>query len=100
VYDVETGQSIIKLTPHLSNTYTKNRATFNPTDELILTDGVLYDVKSGKDIHKFDKLNSGLSGVFHPNGLEVSRVMEAGIVCGTLKWPAIIIGNVWIGWPL
>ena len=64
--------SILTLSPRLSNTYSKNRATYNPTDELILTDGVLFDVNSGKEIHKFDKLNPVLSGVFHPNGLEVS----------------------------
>lgn len=34
-------------------------------------DGVLWDVRSGKEIHKFDKLNQAISGVFHPNGLEV-----------------------------
>jgi len=60
------------LTPSQSNQYNKNRATFNPTDELVLSDGVLWDVTSGKEIHKFDKLNQTLSGVFHPNGLEVS----------------------------
>lgn len=36
------------------------------------TDGVLWDVRSGKEIHKFDKLNQAISGVFHPNGLEVN----------------------------
>ncbi|KAK6624133.1 hypothetical protein RUM44_010991 [Polyplax serrata] len=71
IYDVETGTSILTLSPRLSNTYSKNRATYNPTDELILTDGVLFDVNSGKEIHKFDKLNPLLSGVFHPNGLEI-----------------------------
>lgn len=71
IYEVETGLPILTLSPRLSNTYSKNRATYNPTDELILTDGVLFDVNSGKEIHKFDKLNSVLSGVFHPNGLEV-----------------------------
>jgi hypothetical protein len=38
----------------------------------LFSDGVLWDFKSGKEIHKFDKLNQTLSGVFHPNGLEVS----------------------------
>lgn len=28
-------------------------------------------MRSGKEIHKFDKLNQCLSGVFHPNGLEI-----------------------------
>lgn len=40
-------------------------------DELILSDGILWDVNSGKEIHKFDKLNQTLNGVFHPNGIEV-----------------------------
>uniref|UniRef100_A0A1B6BYB4 DDB1- and CUL4-associated factor 1 n=1 Tax=Clastoptera arizonana TaxID=38151 RepID=A0A1B6BYB4_9HEMI len=71
IYDITTGQPIITLTPTLSNAYSKNRATFCPTDELVLSDGVLWDVNSGKAIHKFDKLNQALSGVFHPNGLEV-----------------------------
>lgn len=59
------------LKPSISNNYTKNRATYSPTDELVLSDGVLWDVGSGKSIHKFDKLNQTLSGVFHPNGMEV-----------------------------
>ena len=40
-------------------------------DELILSDGILWDVNSGREIHKFDKLNQVLNGVFHPNGTEV-----------------------------
>lgn len=71
IYDVNTGQKIKSLVPTIFNQYNKNRATFCPTDELILSDGVLWDFKSGVQIHKFDKLNNTLSGVFHPNGLEV-----------------------------
>ncbi|XP_011187947.1 protein mahjong isoform X2 [Zeugodacus cucurbitae] len=71
IYDITTGNKISTFTPTLSNQYVKNRATFCPTDELILSDGVLWDVRSGKEIHKFDKLNQCLSGVFHPNGLEI-----------------------------
>ncbi|KAG7188404.1 hypothetical protein KM043_008052 [Ampulex compressa] len=37
----------------------------------VLSDGILWDVNSGKEIHKFDKLNQTLNGVFHPNGTEV-----------------------------
>lgn len=71
IYDLNTGQKISSLVPQNFNQYTKNRAVFDPTDELILSDGVLWDVKSAKEIHKFDKLNQNLSGVFHPNGMEV-----------------------------
>ena len=38
---------------------------------MILCDGVLWDYRVPKQIHKFDKLNQSLSGVFHPNGLEI-----------------------------
>lgn len=71
IYDTATGTSISKLTPTSSNQYTKNKATFSPNDELVLSDGVLFDVSSGKQIHKLDKLNQTQSGVFHPNGLQI-----------------------------
>ncbi|KAL0852856.1 hypothetical protein ABMA27_012653 [Loxostege sticticalis] len=71
IFDTRTGAELMTLTPSISNQYAKNRATFNPTDELVLSDGVLWDVNTGKEIHKFDKLNQTHSGVFHPNGLEV-----------------------------
>ena len=47
------------------------KATLDPTDEILLTDGVLYDVRMKNEIRKFDKLNQNLSGVFHPNGFEI-----------------------------
>ncbi|XP_073974899.1 lisH and WD40 domain-containing protein mahjong [Rhodnius prolixus] len=71
IYDIQTKKLIQTLKPTISNQYNKNRATFSPTNELVLSDGVLWDVNSGKQIHKLDKLNQTLSGVFHPNGLEV-----------------------------
>ena len=71
IYDVTTGEKVLTLTPQISNQYTKNRATFSPSDEIVLSDGVLFDVNSGKEIHKLDKLNQTLSGVFHPSGLEI-----------------------------
>lgn len=51
--------------------YFRNRATFNYTDELILNDGVLWDVRSREVVHKFDKFNNFINGVFHPNGWEI-----------------------------
>lgn len=71
VYDLHTGQLSRTLKPTSSNAYTRNRATFDPSDDLILSDGVLWDYRAPKQIHKFDKLNQTLSGVFHPNGLEI-----------------------------
>jgi DDB1- and CUL4-associated factor 1 len=41
VFDTRTGRELMTLTPSISNQYAKNRATFNPTDELVLS-GTLY----------------------------------------------------------
>lgn len=54
-----------------ANNYRANAATFSPTDELVLNDGVLWDVRSRKPLHKFDKFNQYISGVFHPMGQEI-----------------------------
>lgn len=72
IYDIHTGQKISTLFDSaLTNSYRRNCATFNPTDELVLNDGVLWDVRASRAIHKFDKFNTTISGVFHPNALEV-----------------------------
>lgn len=72
IYDIQTGQKISTLyDAALANNYKRNCATFNPTDDLVLNDGVLWDVRATRAIHKFDKFNTTISGVFHPNALEV-----------------------------
>ncbi|XP_024118657.1 DDB1- and CUL4-associated factor 1 isoform X1 [Oryzias melastigma] len=72
IYDIHTGQKTLTLNyPALANSYKRNCATFNPTDDLVLNDGVLWDVRASRAIHKFDKFNMNISGVFHPNSLEV-----------------------------
>ncbi|KAG7235646.1 hypothetical protein INR49_002408 [Caranx melampygus] len=72
IYDIQTGQKTLTLNdPALANNYKRNCATFNPTDDLVLNDGVLWDLRASRAIHKFDKFNMDISGVFHPNGLEV-----------------------------
>ncbi|KAK3101991.1 hypothetical protein FSP39_007955 [Pinctada imbricata] len=72
IYDVSTGEEIVKLfDADCANGYRDNRATFNPTDDLVLNDGVLWDIRSAKPVHKFDKFNAFISGLFHPMGLEV-----------------------------
>lgn len=66
------GQKIVTLSDTKnSNNYLKNIATFNLTDELVLNDGLLWDVRDAKVIHKFDKFNNYVSGVFHPSDLEI-----------------------------
>ena len=71
VYDIATGEKIRQFESRLSNDYTKNRATIDPTDDLILNDGVLFDMRQSREIKKLDKLNQNLNGVFHPNSLEI-----------------------------
>lgn len=71
IYDISTGQKIRELKPVISNSYGKNRATFDPSDELVLNDGVIFDMRTGREIKKLDKLNQNINGVFHPNGLEI-----------------------------
>lgn len=46
-------------------------ACCSPGDELVLNDGILWDMRSKKLLHKFDKFNDYVSGVFHPSGLEI-----------------------------
>ena len=35
IYDIVTGQKIREMKPVVSNNYAKNRATFDPSDELV-----------------------------------------------------------------
>ncbi|XP_071500880.1 DDB1- and CUL4-associated factor 1-like [Diadema antillarum] len=72
IYDTSTGQLVLTLHDgQLSNNYTNNCATFDPTDDLVLNDGVLWDVRSAKPVYKFDQFQNKISGLFHPSGLEV-----------------------------
>lgn len=76
LYDLNTSQIVSEFTPKLSNHYRFNTAVLDPSDDLILTDGVLFDVRNGKQVHKFDKINPILNGVFHRNGLEIISTSE------------------------
>ncbi|XP_043406304.1 DDB1- and CUL4-associated factor 1 isoform X6 [Chelonia mydas] len=88
IYDIQTGNKLLTLfNPDLANNYKKNCATFNPTDDLVLNDGVLWDVRSAQAIHKFDKFNMTISGVFHPNGLEVIVNTEICLMLQKMMYP-------------
>ncbi|XP_047124036.1 DDB1- and CUL4-associated factor 1 isoform X2 [Hydra vulgaris] len=72
VYDLTSGQLIRTFYDQRNASfYTKNFACFGPGDDLLLNDGCLWDVRSKKFIHKFDKFNDFVSGVFNPSGLEI-----------------------------
>ena len=74
LYDLNTTVKIATFHDEsASKKYYKNQATFNYTDELVLNDGLLWDVRSKNIVHKFNKFdnNNTINGVFHPNGWEI-----------------------------
>ncbi|KAJ6222415.1 hypothetical protein RDWZM_000960 [Blomia tropicalis] len=72
LYDINVCQLVRTFdNEDFSNKYISNIATFHPSDNLILNDGVLWDVRDDKPVHKFDKFNQSINGVFHPNGQEI-----------------------------
>ncbi|VDN24470.1 unnamed protein product [Dibothriocephalus latus] len=94
VYDLTTGSKIADLFSSVKQSdYILNKATFSMDDNLVLNDGVVWDLRSSgsvehfrkglsnlqttvggvshRPIHKIDKFQDLVSGVFHPNGLEV-----------------------------
>ncbi|KAK3890645.1 hypothetical protein Pcinc_005414, partial [Petrolisthes cinctipes] len=42
LYDLSTSQIVSEFTPRLSNHYRINKAVLDPSDDLLLTDGVLF----------------------------------------------------------
>jgi hypothetical protein len=73
--DVATGEVLAELK---DNTFTngygaETNCIFAHCDTIVLSDGVLWDVRmsSIRAIHKFDKLSNSGFGHFHPNGNEV-----------------------------
>lgn len=64
-------------------------ATFHPSDNLILNDGVLWDVRKDRPVHKFDKFNQSINGLFHPNGQEI--ISSSEIVCISLIYLLLLI---------
>ncbi len=50
IYDISENKKIRELKPTESNAYSRNKATFDPTDDLVLNDGVLYDMRMAKEV--------------------------------------------------
>jgi len=71
IYSTETGQAIVTLSDPSSNHYENNVACFNLTDDLVVNDGILWDPRVPKKIHRFDKFSNYACSKFHPNGLEI-----------------------------
>ena len=73
ICDLGTGNEIVKLNnPKLSSCYWWHRASFAPDSaNTVLHDGLLWDVRSRKVIHKFDKLSDYGRCTFRPDGTQV-----------------------------
>ncbi|KAJ6646015.1 Protein mahjong [Pseudolycoriella hygida] len=71
MYDTDTGKIISTYRGVVPKGFSRMRATFSPCDELVLSEGILWDVRSGQMFHNFKSLYPILSGVFHPNGWEI-----------------------------
>ncbi|XP_025420180.1 protein mahjong isoform X4 [Sipha flava] len=52
IYDIETSRKLLELVPRHSNRYNRNRAVFDATNELVLSDGVLWDATSDYFKHR------------------------------------------------
>lgn len=72
IYDIATSKKILKIyADSLNSFYTRSAPTFSPDDKMILFEGMLYDTRGGKIIHKFDKLSKHSYGVCNPNNVEL-----------------------------
>ncbi|EGT49060.1 hypothetical protein CAEBREN_31939 [Caenorhabditis brenneri] len=74
VYDTETNHILGTYNAgQESLQYHKNYASFSPDDQLIFSDGLLWDVRDSKSsIHTFDRLSMKTKfGTFHPHGTQI-----------------------------
>jgi len=65
--------------------YEQNRTFFGPGDDEFLSDGCLWDLRSGKNIIRFDKLNMNVSGIFHPT--------QPHIIIGSEIWDIRMVNS-------
>ncbi|ETW05220.1 hypothetical protein, variant 2 [Aphanomyces invadans] len=76
IYDVETGTLLSHLADasrgEPGHTYgDSSNCSFSPCDATVLSDGLLWDVRSSALLHKFDKLSNFGYGFYNPSGNEV-----------------------------
>lgn len=50
LYDIASQTTIREFVPKLSNHYQNNRAAMHPRGDLLLTDGVLFDIRNGREV--------------------------------------------------
>ncbi|OQR91743.1 hypothetical protein ACHHYP_04393 [Achlya hypogyna] len=74
IYEVETGTLVAQLEDPTkpAGTYGDDtNCAFAPSDSTVLADGMLWDLRTSRALHQFDKLSNVGYGYYHPNGNEV-----------------------------
>ncbi|XP_048436349.1 DDB1- and CUL4-associated factor homolog 1 [Pyrus x bretschneideri] len=75
LYDIQTGQLESKLSDTSSSStgrgHVYSQIHFNPSDTMLLWNGVLWDRRVSTPIHRFDQFTDYGGGGFHPAGNEV-----------------------------
>uniref|UniRef100_A0A803NLD6 Uncharacterized protein n=2 Tax=Cannabis sativa TaxID=3483 RepID=A0A803NLD6_CANSA len=75
LYDIQTCQLVLKLSDTLANSLGRSHfysnVHFNPTDTMLLWNGVLWDRRITNPVHHFDQFTDYGGGGFHPAGNEV-----------------------------
>jgi len=73
IYDTETGNILVELQENENENDDERclSSTFSYDDQLVLCDGILWDYRNTRQIHKFDKFTAYGSEKFNKNGFEV-----------------------------
>ncbi|XP_048438328.1 DDB1- and CUL4-associated factor homolog 1-like [Pyrus x bretschneideri] len=75
LYDIQTGQLESKLSDTSSSStgrgHVYSQIHFNPSDTMLLWNGVLWDRRVSTPVHRFDQFTDYGGGGFHPAGNEV-----------------------------
>lgn len=77
LYDVQTCQLELKLSdtsgPSTTRGHLYSHIHFSPSDTMLLWNGVLWDRRDSRPVHRFDQFTDYGGGGFHPAGNEVSK---------------------------
>ena len=80
LYDVQTHKQDLKLLDTSSGPTGRGHAYslvhFNPSDTMLLWNGVLWDRRVSGQVHRFDQFTDYGGGGFHPAGNEVCELMS------------------------
>lgn len=79
IYDIQTNQLESKLSDTSASStgrgHSYSHIHFNPSDTMLLWNGVLWDRRVSSPVHRFDQFTDYGGGGFHPAGNEVCRFL-------------------------